>query len=233
MPFVIEMDSISIEITRKSIKRMNLRVYPPDGSVKVSAPLSFSEKLIRQHLQNKIPWIITVRERFQKTASPKDELLETGKDFEFMGKRYGLIIEEHNGPSMIKIQDQYLYCYTQPKASQAQLKLQFEQWLRREMSALLPELFNKWQAIIGVKVNEWGIKKMKTRWGSCNTRVGRIWLNLSLMQKPSICLEYVVVHELVHLLEASHNSRFHAFMTHFMPEWKQHKKLLEGKLDCA
>jgi predicted metal-dependent hydrolase len=227
------MDSISIEITRKSIKRMNLRVYPPDGLVKVSAPLSFSEKLIRQHLQDKIPWITTVRERFQKTAYPKDELLETGKDFEFRGKRYELIIEEHNGPSMIKIQDQFIYCYTQPNTSQAQLKQQFEQWLRREMSALLPELFSTWQAIIGVKVNEWGIKKMKTRWGSCNTRVGRIWLNLSLIQKPPICLEYVVVHELVHLLEASHNSRFHAFMTHFMPEWKQHKKLLEGKLDCA
>lgn len=98
---------------------------------------------------------------------------------------------------------------------------------REQMKALLPPLFEKWEAIIGVKANEWGIKAMKTRWGSCNTVKKRIWLNLHLMHKPQICLEYVLVHELVHLLEPSHNKRFYALMTEFMPEWKAHRQLLK------
>lgn len=98
---------------------------------------------------------------------------------------------------------------------------------REQMKALLPPLFEKWEAIIDVKANAWGIKAMKTRWGSCNTIKKRIWINLHLIHKPRICLEYVLVHELVHLLEPSHNKRFYALMTEFMPEWKEHKRLLE------
>ena len=98
---------------------------------------------------------------------------------------------------------------------------------REQMRALLPPLFEKWEAIIGVKASEWGIKAMKTRWGSCNTVKKRIWLNLHLIHKPLICLEYVLVHELVHLLEASHNKRFYALMTEFMPAWKEHRELLK------
>ena len=98
---------------------------------------------------------------------------------------------------------------------------------REQMKALLPPLFEKWEAIIGVKANAWGIKAMKTRWGSCNTVKKRIWMNLHLIHKPRICLEYVLVHELVHLLEASHNKRFYALMTEFMPEWKAHRQLLK------
>ena len=99
---------------------------------------------------------------------------------------------------------------------------------RQQMKALLPPLFEKWEAIIGVKASEWGVKAMKTRWGSCNTVKKRIWMNIHLMHKPRICLEYVLVHELVHLLEPSHNQRFYALMTEFMPEWKAHQQLLNS-----
>lgn len=226
---IIEIDTIPIEITQKPIKSMNLRVYPPDGAVKVSAPLSFSEQLIRRHLQNKITWIKTQRLRIQNNVYVKDEILQTGSKIEFMGKCYLLIIEEHNGPLHIKINDQLVHCHIKPNTSQIQLNTLLERWYRREMESILPELINKWQRIIGVTVTEWGIKKMKTRWGSCNTRVARIWLNLSLIQKPLLCLEYVLVHELVHLLEASHNKRFHALMTHFMPQWKEYKRILNNR----
>lgn len=225
---IIEINSIPIEITLKPIKRMNLRIYPPDGLVKVSAPLQFSERLIRHHLQDKMGWIAAQRLRIQNKAYPKEEPLKTGSFIAFKGKHYSLILEEHHGPSHISIRDEFIYCYTLPKASPMQVLALLQRWYRCEMESVIPELINKWQAIIGVKVHDWGIKKMKTRWGSCNTRVGRIWLNLSLIQKPPICLEYVLVHELVHLLEASHNSRFHALMTHYMPHWKDYKQLLEG-----
>jgi predicted metal-dependent hydrolase len=97
------------------------------------------------------------------------------------------------------------------------------------MESLLPGLIARWEQIIGVNVADWGIKKMKTRWGSCNTRARRIWMNLSLIRKPQLCLEYVLVHELVHLLEASHNQRFYALMTQYMPNWREHQLTLEGK----
>lgn len=96
-----------------------------------------------------------------------------------------------------------------------------------QMKAILPPLFEKWEVIIGVKAHEWGVKAMKTRWGSCNTVKKRIWINLHLIHKPRVCLEYVLVHELVHLLEASHNKRFYALMTEFMPDWKAHRQLLK------
>ena len=226
---IIEIDGIPIEITKKRIKNMSLRIYPPDGLVKVSAPMSFSTQFIHNYLQEKSDWIRTHRERIRERSSHTDELLQTGATIEYKGKSYLLIIEEHHGPSKIKIQDELIHYYTKPDQTQTQLKMHIEHWYRREMELILPELISHWETLIGVKVAEWGIKKMKTRWGSCNTRVGRIWLNLSLIKKPLICLEYVLVHELVHLLEASHNQRFYALMTQFMPQWREYQFLLEGK----
>jgi predicted metal-dependent hydrolase len=226
---IIEIDGIPIELIRKPIKNMNLRIYPPDGLVKVSAPKSFSEQFIRRHLQEKSAWIHAQRDLIRERSSHKEELLQTGATVLFKGTNYLLIIEEHNGPFKIKIQDELIYCYTQPNSSQTQITNLIDGWYRREMNAVLPDLFKQWETVIGVKAAEWGIKKMKTRWGSCNTRAGRIWLNLSLIKKPLICLEYVLVHELVHLLEASHNQRFYSLMTQFMPQWREYQYLLEGK----
>lgn len=226
---IIEINGIPIEIMRKRIKNMNLRIYPPDGQVKVSAPFSFSEQFIRQHLQEKSGWIHTQRERIRNRVSTQDEVLQTGATIAFKGNNYLLIIEEHHGPSHIKITDELIHCYTKKNSSLTQNQLLIDRWYKKEMAELLPELIKHWEGIIGVKVAQWGIKKMKTRWGSCNTRAKRIWLNLSLIKKPVICLEYVLVHELVHLLEASHNKRFYALMTQFMPEWQEYQYLLEGK----
>lgn len=226
---IIEINGISIEVSRKPIKNMNLRIYPPDGLVKVSAPLSFSEHLIRQNLQEKSAWIHSQRERIRHRSSYREEALQTGATVEFKGKSHLLFIEEHHGPAHTEIQDELLYCYLHPNPTQAEIQLHLERWYRREMEALLPDLIQHWQQIISVNVEQWGIKKMRTRWGSCNTRARRIWLNLSLIKKPLSCLEYVLVHELVHLLEASHNHRFYALMTEFMPQWRDYQYLLEGK----
>lgn len=226
---IIEIDGIPIELIRKSIKNMNLRIYPPDGVVKVSAPKSFSDRFIRNYLQEKSGWIQAHRERIRERSAYKEELLQTGATVAFKGKNYLLIVEEHHGPAKIRVQDDLIYCYAKPNSSQAYLSGLFDHWYRQELTSLLPELIKQWEPIIGVKVAEWGIKKMKTRWGSCNTRARRIWLNLSLIKKPVVCLEYVLVHELVHLLEASHNQRFYALMTQFMPQWREYQYLLEGK----
>jgi predicted metal-dependent hydrolase len=227
---IIELDGILIEILRKPIKNMNLRIYPPDGLVKVSVPLKYSEGLIRQTLEQKKMWIHEQRERIRSRSTPQDTQLETGTTVPFMGKNHLLIIEEHHGPSQVKINDELILCYTPPNSSQTQRQAILDTWYKRQMESLLPELIQRWEHVVGVKVSEWGIKKMKSRWGSCNTQAARIWLNLNLIKKPQICLEYVLVHELVHLLEASHNKRFYTLMSTFMPQWRDYEYLLEGRV---
>jgi predicted metal-dependent hydrolase len=226
---IIEIDGISIEITKKPIKNMSLRIYPPDGLVKVSAPLKYSERLIRHHLEEKKQWIHAQRERIRTSSQYEEESFQTGSTLPFQGKNYLLIIDEHNGPTHIKINEELIHCYIPPNTSLLKIKALFERWYRQEMERVVPDLIKHWEAIIKVQVAQWGIKKMKTRWGSCNTRAHRIWLNLNLIKKPIECLEYVLVHELVHLLEASHNARFYGLMTQFMPEWRHYQFLLEGK----
>lgn len=224
---ILEIDGIPIHITRKSIKNLTLRVYPPDGTVKVSAPLKMRDQLIHHYLHQQKIWIHSQRERILNRPQTTVESYQTGSFIDYLGKKYLLILIEHNGPSRIKISDEYIYCYSKPDCSEEKIKQFFDKWYRCEMTALLPQLIKQWENIIGVQITEWGIKKMKTRWGSCNTRARRIWLNLNLMKKPVSCLEYVLVHELIHLLEASHNHRFYAFMTQFLPHWRECERMLK------
>lgn len=209
---------------------MHLRIYPPDGLVKVSAPLRFSEQLIRQSLESKSAWIHQQRERIRNRSVEEDCTFKMGSTVAFLGKKYLLIIEEHHGPTQIKLNNELIYCYTQPNSSPTQIQTILERWYKQQMQILLPDLIQHWEAVIGVKVAQWGIRKMKTRWGSCNTKAARIWLNLNLIKKKSICLEYVLVHELVHLLEPSHNKRFYGLMSKFMPQWREYEYQLEGRV---
>ncbi|MDP3267482.1 MAG: SprT family zinc-dependent metalloprotease [Legionella sp.] len=225
---IIEIDGIPIEIIRKPIKGVNLRIYP-DGFVKVSAPLKYSERLLKHYLIEKSPWIQKQRARLAVTHIPQEQKIETGASIPFKGKNYLLILEEQYGPSHIEIKEEIIYLFLPPQTSALRKEAILERWYRHEMNSIIPTLIDHWQKIIGVRTSQWGIKKMKTRWGSCNTRTHRIWLNLSLIKKHPKCLEYVLVHELVHLLEASHNQRFYALMNQFMPEWQEYQYLLEGK----
>lgn len=225
---IIDIDGIPIEIIRKPIKGVNLRIYP-DGFVKVSAPLKYSERLLKNYLKEKSPWIQKQRARLAVTHIPQEQKIETGASIPFKGKNYLLILEEQHGPSHIEIKEEIIYLFLPPHTSALKKEAIVERWYRQEMNSIVPTLINYWQKIIGVKPSQWGIKKMKTRWGSCNTRTHRIWLNLNLIKKHPKCLEYVLVHELIHLLEASHNQRFYALMNQFMPEWQEFQYLLEGK----
>lgn len=226
---IIELDGISIEISRKPIKNMNLRIYPPDGAVKMSVPLKFSERRIFQFLEQKNAWIQEQHQLIRSRFTAENTLLQTGSTVPFMGRNYLLMIENQNGPSGISLNEELIHCYTPPDSSQEQIQAVIDNWYRRQMESLLPDLIGHWEKIVGVKVCEWGIKKMKTRWGSCNTRAARIWLNLNLIKKPQECLEYVLVHELVHLHEPSHNQRFYKLMSQFMPQWRDYQYLLEKR----
>jgi predicted metal-dependent hydrolase len=119
--------------------------------------------------------------------------------------------------------NQYIDVYIHENTTREQRRKVLTEWYRRQLKQLLPALIEKWQPIIDVEVKAWGVKQMKTRWGTCNIPAQRIWLNLELIKKPLNCLEYVVVHEMVHLLERHHNARFKAYMDEFLPHWREHK----------
>lgn len=224
---IITMDDITVHITRKRIKNMYLRVHSSTGDVSISAPLKLSMDVIHNHLSSKRAWIHAARARIARREPAQPLSMETGAKHHFLGKTYDLVIHPDSNPKKIVIEDGvihgFLQSLTQPARHQCLLN-----WYKQQMQALLPGLITKWEPIIGVSVNAWGIKVMKTRWGSCNVIAKRIWLNLNLIKKPLICLEYVLVHEMVHLLEANHSKRFYAYMERFMPQWREHQRLLES-----
>lgn len=223
---ILEIDGIPVHVTRKPVRHLNIRVYPPDATVKASAPFTLSTQTIHSLLAKRSAWIQSQRERLLTISRAQAQSFNTGSRIEFQGKKYLFIVVEHQGPSCIQIKEEIVYCYTTPSSSQEKIETLVDQWYRKQLNHLLPELVDKWQKIMGVHAKAWGIKKMKTRWGSCNIQAQRIWLNLNLIKKPTPCLECVMVHELVHLLETRHNARFYLLMSQFMPNWRFYDKLL-------
>ena len=224
---LIELDDITIGVLRKPIKNMYLRINSSTGEVTVTAPLRLPISTIQTQLQSKRAWIKKARERVKLRRVSSDVTMMHGEVHYFMGTPYVLVVEPCRSSMDIVIEKGQLYGFVESQTIDERKKC-LQTWYKQQMQALIPELIQKWEPIIGVSVYAWGIKKMKTRWGSCNVVAHRIWLNLSLIQRPKICLEYVLVHEMVHLLEANHSPRFHALMTRFMPQWREYKKQLDG-----
>ncbi len=155
----IQIDGIPIEILRKPIKNLNLRIYPPDGLVKVSVPLKYSEQLIKQRLQEKSEWIRVQRERIRARSFSSEQSLQTGATILFQGKSYLLIVEEHHGPSQILMKDELIYYYTKPNLTPQQKQIVLDRWYRKEMNLVIPRLIQQWEPIMKIKINQWGIKK--------------------------------------------------------------------------
>ena len=225
---MITVDGLTIELSRKRVKNLNLRINAR-GEVKVSAPLRFPVDVIHRYLQDKREWIEAQRARMQAQSLRPTLQFETGERHLYLGKEYELQVYGDAKQHRITLEGDNLHCFVMDEASILRKQALLQTWYRKQMKDLLPDIVKKWEAHIKVQVNACGIRAMRTRWGSCNPTKKRIWLNLSLIQKPLICLEYVLVHEMVHLLEASHNHRFYALMTEFMPDWPSYQKLLVCK----
>ncbi len=228
----IDMSDFTVELIRKRIKNINLRINAR-GQVKISAPIKFPLALIHSYLQDKHDWIKAHRARLQARPVVLPATLQMGEYHFFLGQCYQIIKHEDVCRGHITLDEKHMHFFVGAEMALAEQQFILQNWYRQQMIDLLPGLVKKWESIIGVQANEYRIKTMKTRWGSCNTSARRVWLNLSLIQKPLVCLEYVLVHELVHLLEPSHNKRFYALMSQFMPDWKNCQKQLEmkGSLD--
>jgi predicted metal-dependent hydrolase len=219
-------DDLIIEVIRKPIKHMYLRIKPPDGQICISIPLRANLSLIRQQLEIKREWIHAQRARLKVPLNPAGIVSESNEFMSFLGKNYTPIINPANRRKPIALEDGVFYFAIGENASRSDIVRLINRWYHHQFQILLPPLITKWESIIPVRTATFTIRAMKTRWGSCNTRTGRICLNLNLMKHPIQCLEYVLVHEMVHLLEASHNKRFYALMTKFMPDWQTHHRHL-------
>ena len=224
--YLLDVDGLQIEVQRKPVKHFNLRVYPPEGRVKISVPLMASEQKIRQILIKKIAWIKHKQAIYQKHLTESISRETPSNDVYLFGEKLSLIVNERIGQPDVEQISTELHVNLKPNSPVLNLNKILGHWHRQQLKESIPALFEKWEPIIGVSAKEWRIKKMKTRWGSCNIFAKRVWLNLELVKKPRACLEYVVVHELTHLHERYHNARFKALLDSYLPNWRETERLL-------
>jgi len=222
-------NGLPVQIVRKDIKNLHLGVYPPHGRVRVAAPLRVSDKAVRLAVISKLGWIKRQQARFDAQPRQSEREMISGESHYFLGRRYRLRFIPSRGPANVIVRSPAtieLHARAELTADQREKVLLC--WYRERLKEMIPSLVHKWQGNVGVRAQEWAIRKMKTKWGACNAEAGRIWLNLELVKKPVQCLEYIIVHELVHLLERRHNDNFSALMSEFLPQWKSRRAELNA-----
>lgn len=225
----ITISGIDIELVRKDIKNIHLGVYPPSGRVRIAAPARMDEASIRLFAISKLSWIRKHQKNFSEQRRETPREFVSGESHYFLGHRYLLQVIEHTGNNRVHLRNKkYMDLYVKPGATLEQRGRALREWYRRELKKLVPPLIAKWEEVVGVKVEDWGVKQMRTKWGTCNIEARRIWLNLELAKKPVGCLEYIIAHELVHLHERNHTARFVALMDRFMPNWRGCRDVLNS-----
>lgn len=219
--------SLTIDVVRKNIKNMHLAVYPPTGRVRIAAPLRVNDEAIKLFAISKISWIRRHQRSFelQERQVPR-EYIERESHY-FLGKRYLLRIKENNSSNKVELRTKtYIDLFVRPNSTIEQRQTIIYEWYRNELKKQVQPLIEKWQKQIGVTVDDWQIKQMKTKWGTCNIEKKRVWVNLELAKKPIHCLEYIIVHELIHLIERHHNEKFLSLLERHLPQWKFYREEL-------
>lgn len=216
----IKLGEIAVDVVLKDIKNIHLSVYPPTGRVRISAPKRMNLDTIRVFAISKLGWIKQQQKKLrgQERETPR-EYLDRESHYAW-GKRYLLKVEEELAAPKVELKHSRMILRVAPGTSEETKQATIAQWYREQIKAVVPDVIAKWEPIIGVKVQRIFVQKMKTKWGSCNSAFRRIRLNTDLAKKPRECLEYIVVHEMVHVLEPTHNARFVALMDRHMPQWR-------------
>jgi len=222
----IDLGNIKVEVIQKNIKNVHLSVYPPKGRVRIAAPLRMDLETIRIFAISKLGWIKKQQTKFRDQEREAPRELTTRESNYFLGKRYLLKVVEVESKPSVSIKHETIIIQVRPKTTTEQKQIILKEWYRSELKNIVPNYIDKWEDIMKVKVAEFGIKQMKTKWGTCNTAKKRIWINLELAKKPLRCLEYIIVHEMAHLLERKHNEKFVAYMNKFLPQWRHYKEEL-------
>ncbi len=225
--YQITVNGLVVDLVRKNIKNIHLAVYPPAGRVRVAAPLRVDDEAVRLFTISRLAWIKRQQAKFRNQERQSAREFISGESHYYQGYRYLLNVIYREGSPTINIRNnKILDIFVRPGSDINEREHLLTNWYRHQLKEAIGPLIAKWETIIGVQVAEWNVKQMKTKWGTCNIEAQRIWLNLELIKKPGHCLEYVVVHELVHLLERHHNEQFVAYMNQFMPLWRHYREEL-------
>jgi len=223
---VIKIGDIAINVIYKDIKNVHLGVYPPAGRVRISAPLRMKPDVIRVFAISKLAWIKKQQSKFRSQPRETARDYVTRESHYFRGKRYLMKLIERNAPPSIELKHDVIEMYVRPNTGHEKRQVILEEWYRSNLKEIVPGIIARYEKKMKVKVNDFGVKKMKTKWGTCNSKAGRIWLNLELIKKPKEYIEYIIVHEMTHLLERHHNELFVAYMDKFLPKWRFYKEEL-------
>jgi predicted metal-dependent hydrolase len=226
-PHTITVSGIQVQVIRKAIKNLHLGVYPPHGRVRVAAPLAVSDNSVRLAVIGKLGWIKRKQSGFKGQPRQSQREMVTGESHYVWGRRYRLDVTECAARQSVRLRNnRTLELNVRHGTNRPAREAVLYGWYRQLLRVEIPKLIAKWEPLIQANVAHWGIKKMKTRWGTCNKAAGRIWINLELAKKPPSCLEYIFVHEMIHLLERHHNDRFREYMDRFMPSWQRYQEEL-------
>jgi predicted metal-dependent hydrolase len=216
----IKLGEISVEVVKKDIKNIHLSVHPSAGRVRISAPLRMNLETIRVFAISKLAWIRRQQGKLQEQERETPREYLDRESHYVWGKRYLLKVASSDEAPAVELERNWMLLRVRPGASDEKKQAVVEEWYREQVKQAVPALIAKWEPIVGVSVKRFFVQRMKTKWGSCNHNSGSIRLNTDLAKKPPECLEYIVVHEMAHLLEPTHNDRFMTMMDRFMPKWR-------------
>ena len=219
---------INVDVVYKNIKNMHISVYPPVGRVRVAAPDRLDEDAIRLAIVQRLPWIRKQRDQLQAAERQSKREMVTGESHYVWGQRLRLKMREKSGRSHIDIVGSKLQLSVPVGTDNAHRRKLLESWYRKQIKAAIPSLIEKWEPIINREIKGWTVRRMKTKWGSCNPETARLWFNLELAKKHPGCLEYIVVHEMTHFHERTHNDRFVELMDKHLPNWRATRDELNG-----
>lgn len=218
---------LPVTVVRKAIKNLHLGVYPPDGRVRVAAPLLVSDAAVRVAVIGKLRWIRRQKQNFADQPRESRREIVSGESHYYLGRRYRLRVVVREGRSRVTLRTHTTMEVQVPgRYRAAQRREALERWYRERLRELALPRLEKWEVVLGVHAAALGIRKMKTKWGSCIPGSRRIWLNLELAKKPVQCLDYLIVHELIHLIERHHNDRFRSLLDRYLPRWRAQRSLL-------
>lgn len=220
---------IDIDVIYKDIKNLHIGVYPPMGRVRVAAPARLDDDAIRLAVIKRLPWIKQQRDQFKNAERQSEREMVTGESHYVWGVRKRLKIVERPGRMHLEVDADRLVLYATPDSDAARRRVVLDDWYRKQLRHTLPDLIRTWEQKLGLSVPRWSIRRMKTKWGSCNRENRHIWFNVELAKKHPDCLEYIVVHEMTHYLERGHGARFTALMDERLPDWRARREALNGE----
>lgn len=221
--------NIDIEVISKNIKNIHLSVHPPNGRVRLAAPKSMNDESVRLFAISKLSWIKKQRKRFENQTRETPREFISGESHYLFGERYLLnVVETKSKQRVVIANNKYLNLYVRKDSTKEKRESIMNEWYRSELKLEIPKHIEKWEKIMDLSVNDWNVRKMKTKWGSCNVQDKKILINLELAKKNPRGLEYVVVHEMVHLLERNHNDKFKEYMDNFLPNWRAVRNEING-----